>query len=79
MMRDLTHDRSLVSINSMTVKAWSLEQLVTGCARAGISAQRVHVDLGIGRTGVVASDAEATGEVARDVGADGIGLPCIQQ
>ena len=26
------------SINSMTVKPWSLEQLVEGCARAGISA-----------------------------------------
>jgi sugar phosphate isomerase/epimerase len=35
-MRDLTNDRSLLSINSMTVKAWSLEQLVEGCARAGI-------------------------------------------
>src|SRR6266545_6781076 len=37
-MRDLSHDRSLLSINSMTVKAWSLEQLVEGCARAGVSA-----------------------------------------
>ena len=37
-MRDLSHDRALISINSMTVKAWSLEQLVEGCARAGISA-----------------------------------------
>jgi sugar phosphate isomerase/epimerase len=37
-MRDLSHDRSLLSINSMTVKPWSLEQLVEGCARAGISA-----------------------------------------
>jgi sugar phosphate isomerase/epimerase len=37
-MRDLTNDRSLISVNSMTVKAWSLEQLVKGCARAGISA-----------------------------------------
>jgi sugar phosphate isomerase/epimerase len=37
-MRDLSHDRALLSINSMTVKAWSLEQLVEGCARAGISA-----------------------------------------
>src|SRR5262249_4957818 len=38
MMRDLSHDRALISINSMTVKAWSLEQLVEGCARAGLSA-----------------------------------------
>jgi sugar phosphate isomerase/epimerase len=37
-MRDLSNDRSLLSINSMTVKPWSLEQLVQGCARAGISA-----------------------------------------
>jgi sugar phosphate isomerase/epimerase len=37
-MRDLDNDRSLISINSTTVKAWSLEQLVEGCARAGISA-----------------------------------------
>ena len=38
MMRDLSHDRALISINSMTVKAWSLEQLIEGCARAGMSA-----------------------------------------
>jgi sugar phosphate isomerase/epimerase len=37
-MRDLSHDRSLISINSMTVKPWSLAELVEGCARAGISA-----------------------------------------
>src|SRR5262245_66374772 len=37
-MRDLSHDRALISINSMTVKAWSLVELVEGCARAGISA-----------------------------------------
>jgi len=38
MMRDLSHDRSLLSINSITVKPWSFEQLVEGCARAGLSA-----------------------------------------
>jgi sugar phosphate isomerase/epimerase len=37
-MRDLAGDRSLLSINSMTVKSWSLEQLVEGCTRAGLSA-----------------------------------------
>ena len=37
-MRDLSHDLGLLAINSATVKAWSLEQLVEGCARAGISA-----------------------------------------
>jgi sugar phosphate isomerase/epimerase len=38
MMRDLGNDRSLLSINSATVKGWSLEQLVEGCARAGLAA-----------------------------------------
>jgi sugar phosphate isomerase/epimerase len=38
MMRDLSNDRTLLSINSMTVKPWSLEQLIEGCARAGITA-----------------------------------------
>lgn len=37
-MRDLSNDTSLLAINSATVKAWSLEQLVEGCARAGIKA-----------------------------------------
>jgi sugar phosphate isomerase/epimerase len=37
-MRDLSHDKSLLAINSATVKPWTLEQLVEGCARAGITA-----------------------------------------
>lgn len=37
-MRDLSHDKNLLAINSATVKPWTLEQLVEGCARAGISA-----------------------------------------
>ncbi len=37
-MRDLSHDRSLLSINSITVKSWSFEQLIDGCLRAGITA-----------------------------------------
>jgi sugar phosphate isomerase/epimerase len=37
-IRDLSGDRSLLSINSMTVKAWSFSELVDGCARAGITA-----------------------------------------
>jgi sugar phosphate isomerase/epimerase len=37
-MRDLTDDRALLAINSATVKSWTLEQLIEGCARAGISA-----------------------------------------
>jgi sugar phosphate isomerase/epimerase len=37
-MRDLSHDKSLLAINSATVKPWTLEQLVEGCVRAGITA-----------------------------------------
>jgi sugar phosphate isomerase/epimerase len=37
-MRNLSNDRSLLAINSATVKSWTLEQLVEGCARAGIGA-----------------------------------------
>jgi sugar phosphate isomerase/epimerase len=37
-MRDLTQDRALLAINSATVKAWSLDQLVDGCVRSGIAA-----------------------------------------
>jgi sugar phosphate isomerase/epimerase len=37
-MRDFSSDTRLLAINSATVKAWSLQQLVDGCARAGITA-----------------------------------------
>ncbi len=37
-MRDFGNDRSQIAINSATVKGCSLEQLVDGCARIGISA-----------------------------------------
>jgi sugar phosphate isomerase/epimerase len=37
-MRDLSDDRALLAINSATVKSWTLEQLIEGCARAGLSA-----------------------------------------
>jgi sugar phosphate isomerase/epimerase len=37
-MRDLSNDTRLLAVNSATVKAWSLEQLVEGCQRAGILA-----------------------------------------
>jgi len=36
-MRDLSNDLSLLSINSATLKAWSLEQVIEGCARAGVT------------------------------------------
>ena len=35
-MRDLSRDKSLLSINTATVKQWSLEQVIEGCARHGI-------------------------------------------
>jgi sugar phosphate isomerase/epimerase len=37
-MRDLSHDKSLLAVNSATVKPWTLEQLVEGCVRSGITA-----------------------------------------
>jgi sugar phosphate isomerase/epimerase len=37
-MRDLSRDRTWLAINTATVKTWSLEQAVDGCARAGITA-----------------------------------------
>jgi len=37
-MRDLFRDRHWFAINTATVKAWSLEQAIAGCARAGVSA-----------------------------------------
>jgi sugar phosphate isomerase/epimerase len=60
-MRDLSHDRSLLSINSMTVKSWSFEQLVDGCARAGIGAISPWRDIvqacGVARAGKLVRDA----------------------
>jgi sugar phosphate isomerase/epimerase len=67
-MRDLTHDRALLSINSMTVKAWSLEQLVEGCARAGISAISPWRDI------VQACGAERAGKLIRTHGMTVTGL-----
>ena len=37
-MRDLSNDRSLLAVNSATVKPWNLEQLIDGCVRSGITA-----------------------------------------
>jgi sugar phosphate isomerase/epimerase len=58
-MRDLSNNRSLLSINSTTVKPWSLEQLVEGCARAGISAISPWRDI------VQACGAERAGKLIR--------------
>lgn len=37
-MRDFSRDKTWFAVNSATVKAWSLEQLVDGCQRAGVTA-----------------------------------------
>jgi sugar phosphate isomerase/epimerase len=37
-MRDLSNDTHLLAINTATVKSWSFEQVIEGCARAGITA-----------------------------------------
>jgi len=68
MMRDLSNNRALLSINSMTVKPWSLEQLVEGCARAGISAISPWRDI------VQASGAERAGKLIRAQGMTVTGL-----
>jgi sugar phosphate isomerase/epimerase len=68
MMRDLSKDRALLSINSMTVKPWSLEQLVEGCARAGISAISPWRDI------VQACGAERAGKLIRAHGMTVTGL-----
>jgi sugar phosphate isomerase/epimerase len=60
-MRDLSNNRDLLAINSATVKPWTLEQLVEGCARAGISAIAPWRDIvqavGIAKAGKVIRDA----------------------
>ena len=67
-MRDLSNDRALLAINSATVKAWTLEQLVEGCARAGISAIAPWRDI------VQAHGVERAGALIR---ANGIDVSCL--
>jgi sugar phosphate isomerase/epimerase len=67
-MRDLSHDRALISIHSMTVTAWSLQQLVEGCARAGISAISPWRDI------VQACGPERAGKLIRAYGMTVTGL-----
>jgi sugar phosphate isomerase/epimerase len=67
-MRDLSQDRSLLSVNSMTVKPWSLEQLLAGCARASISAISPWRDI------VQACGVERAGKLIRDHGMTVTGL-----
>ena len=61
-MRDLSKDRSLLAINSATVKPWTLEQLVGGCVRAGITAIAPWRDI-VQNTGV-----EKAGHLIRAAG-----------
>jgi len=67
-MRDLSNDRQWLAINSATVKAWSLEQLVEGCARAGISAIAPWRDI------VQAAGVEKAGNLIR---AQGLAVSCL--
>jgi sugar phosphate isomerase/epimerase len=67
-MRDLSDDTALLAINSATVKAWSLEQLVDGCARAGITAIAPWRDI------VQAAGVEKAGRLIR---AHGLTVTCL--
>jgi sugar phosphate isomerase/epimerase len=61
-MRDLANDSKLLAINSATVKAWSLAQLVEGCQRAGIPAIAPWRDI------VQAAGIENAGKMIRNAG-----------
>ncbi len=68
LMRDLSNDRSLLAINSATVKPWTLEQLIEGCARAGITAIAPWRDI------VQAAGVEKAGNMIR---AAGLTVTCL--
>ena len=63
-MRDLSQDNKLLAINAATVKAWSLEQLIEGCKRAGITAIAPWRDI------VQAVGVEKAGRLIRAAGFD---------
>jgi sugar phosphate isomerase/epimerase len=67
-MRDLSNNSDLLAINSATVKPWTLEQLVDGCARAGISAIAPWRDI------VQAVSIPKAGKIIRDAG---IAVSCL--
>jgi len=67
-MRDLSRDHSLLAINSATVKPWTLEQLVEGCVRAGITGIAPWRDI------VQACGAERAGKLIR---ASGLRVTCL--
>ena len=60
-MRDFSNDHSALAINGATVKSWSLQQLVDGCARASIGGIAPWRDIvqavGISRAGQIIRDA----------------------
>jgi len=63
-MRDLSRDREWLAINTATVKSWSLEQAVAGCARAGIPAiapwRDILQECGVARAARLIRDARLT-------------------
>ncbi len=61
-MRELSRDTNWFAVNSATVKAWSLSQLVDGCARAGVTAIAPWRDI------VQAAGLEKAGKLIRDAG-----------
>jgi sugar phosphate isomerase/epimerase len=61
-MRDLSRDKSLLAINSATVKPWTLEELVEGCLRGGITAIAPWRDI------VQAAGVERAGRMIRSAG-----------
>jgi sugar phosphate isomerase/epimerase len=61
-MRDLSHDKQWFAVNSATLKAWSLQQLVDGCARAGVTGIAPWRDI------VQAAGIEKAGKLIRDAG-----------
>jgi hypothetical protein len=67
-MRDLSRDKSLLAINSATVKPWSLEQLIDGCVRAGITGIAPWRDI------VQAAGVEKAGHMIR---AAGLTVTCL--
>jgi sugar phosphate isomerase/epimerase len=67
-MRDLSKDRAHFAVNSATLKAWSLEQLVEGCARAGVTAIAPWRDI------VQACGLERAGQLIR---AQGLTVTCL--
>ncbi len=61
-MRDLTSDCDWLSINTATVKSWSMEQVVDGCVRAGIRAIAPWRDI------VESCGPQRAGRLIRDAG-----------